>query len=184
MNRKSFLTHLAAPFLALPFALRAAGVRMQVYKTPTCGCCGKWVQHLRDNGFEVAVQDVPDTSPYRKKYGVPDKLASCHTGIVQATRWRVMFRPARFNACCGRSRRPWASPCRACRSAPLGWKLRATRPIRCSWLAPAERRRFSRSIQRSKDAPGAPIPAIGSSRRFAARANEAFSRHGTCKKEQ
>lgn len=68
--------------MALPFAMRAAGARMQVYKTPTCGCCGKWVQHLRDNGFEVAVQDVPDTSPYRRKYGVPDQLASCHTGIV------------------------------------------------------------------------------------------------------
>lgn len=82
MNRKQFINYLAAPLVALPFALRAANVRMQVYKTPTCGCCGKWVQHLRDNSFEVTVQDVPDTSPYRKKYGVPDQLASCHTAVV------------------------------------------------------------------------------------------------------
>ena len=82
MNRKQFIKCLVAPVVALPFALQAAGVRMQVYKTPTCGCCGTWVQHLRDNGFEVAVQDVPDTSPYRAKYGVPNPLASCHTGIV------------------------------------------------------------------------------------------------------
>lgn len=83
MDRKKFLTHLAAPFFALPFALQAARVRMRVYKTPTCGCCGNWVQHLRGNGFVVAVEDVPDTSPYRRKQGIPDQLASCHTGIVK-----------------------------------------------------------------------------------------------------
>jgi hypothetical protein len=83
MNRKQFIFSLA-PLLARPFVSQAAGPKMQVYKTPTCGCCGKWVQHLRDNGFEVAVQDVPDTSPYRRKYGVPDQLASCHTGFVES----------------------------------------------------------------------------------------------------
>lgn len=83
MNRKQFIFSLA-PLLVGPSALQAAGPKMQVYKTPTCGCCGKWVQHLRDYGFEVAVQDVADTSPYRRKYGVPDQLASCHTGIVES----------------------------------------------------------------------------------------------------
>ena len=36
---------------ALP--LSAAGIKMQVYKTATCGCCAKWVEHLKANGFEV-----------------------------------------------------------------------------------------------------------------------------------
>ena len=84
MNRKQFIKYSAASLVALPFALRGANIQMRVYKTPTCGCCGKWVQHLRDNGFEVTVQDVPDTSPYRKKYGVPDQLASCHTGVIES----------------------------------------------------------------------------------------------------
>ena len=55
---------------------------MTVYKTKTCGCCGKWVEHLRANGFAVTVNDVPSTAEYRAKYGVPDALASCHTAVV------------------------------------------------------------------------------------------------------
>ena len=55
---------------------------MTVYKTKTCGCCAKWVDHLRANGFAVTVNDVPSTEPYRKQYGVPDNLQSCHTGVV------------------------------------------------------------------------------------------------------
>ncbi len=83
MNRKRFLRYiLAAPFAAA-VRLSAANPKVQVYKTPTCGCCGKWVQHLKDNGFDVAVQDVPDTSVYRRKFGIPEELRSCHTGIVE-----------------------------------------------------------------------------------------------------
>ena len=81
MNRKHFLQYiLVAPLAAV--RLNAAGAQVQVYKTPTCGCCGKWVQHLRDNGFQVSVQDVADTTEYRRKYGVPDALLSCHTAVV------------------------------------------------------------------------------------------------------
>ncbi len=78
MNRKQFL----ASLLVIP-ALRAAAPQVQVYKTPTCGCCGNWVQHLRTNGFQVSVKDVPDTTEYRRKFGVPDSLMSCHTGVVE-----------------------------------------------------------------------------------------------------
>ncbi|MBY0508272.1 MAG: DUF411 domain-containing protein [Bryobacteraceae bacterium] len=55
---------------------------MTVYKTPTCGCCGKWVDHMRANGFTVVVKEVDSTEPIRKQFGVPEKLASCHTGII------------------------------------------------------------------------------------------------------
>jgi hypothetical protein len=53
-----------------------------VYKTPTCGCCGIWVAHLRDNGFRVRVTDVDSTADYQKKHGVPNALRSCHTATV------------------------------------------------------------------------------------------------------
>jgi hypothetical protein len=56
--------------------------KVEVYKTKTCGCCGKWVEHLRANSFNVEVKDVPSTAEYRQKYGVPDQLASCHTAVV------------------------------------------------------------------------------------------------------
>jgi hypothetical protein len=64
------------------FHLSAAAPAIQVFKTKTCGCCGKWVEHLKANGFAPTVTDVPSTAEYRQKYGVPDKLASCHTAVV------------------------------------------------------------------------------------------------------
>jgi hypothetical protein len=60
----------------------AAPPEMTVYKSPTCGCCGKWVEHMRANGFRVEVADVQSTAVYREKYGVPEKLRSCHTAVV------------------------------------------------------------------------------------------------------
>lgn len=81
MKRRSFLGALLAA--ALPsIAGAAAAPTITVYKTPTCGCCHEWVAHLQKNGFEVVAHDVPDTSPYRRKFGVPDELASCHTGVI------------------------------------------------------------------------------------------------------
>jgi hypothetical protein len=65
----------------LSLQLRAE-VPIEVYKTPTCGCCGKWVEHLKANGFNPNVIEVPSTAEYRKKFGVPDKLQSCHTAVV------------------------------------------------------------------------------------------------------
>lgn len=60
----------------------AASPELTVYKTPTCGCCGKWAEHMKANGFKVEVAEVKSTAPYRERYGVPDKLTSCHTAAV------------------------------------------------------------------------------------------------------
>lgn len=54
-----------------------------VYKTKTCGCCGKWVEHMRANGFAVEVKEVETTAAAQTQYGVPDKLRSCHTATVK-----------------------------------------------------------------------------------------------------
>ncbi len=83
MTRKTFLTSLLAIPTGFALNLSAAATKIQVYKTPTCGCCGNWVKHLRANGFEVSVQEVEDTGVYRRKFGVPEKLLSCHTGLVE-----------------------------------------------------------------------------------------------------
>ena len=53
-----------------------------VYKSPSCGCCKKWVDHMQKSGWTVTSHDVPDVDVYKKKYGVPDGLVSCHTAIV------------------------------------------------------------------------------------------------------
>lgn len=55
---------------------------LTVYKTPTCGCCDGWVAHMREAGFAVTVNNVPDTGPVRARHGLPDALAACHTGLV------------------------------------------------------------------------------------------------------
>ena len=60
----------------------ASPVLMTVYKTPTCGCCAKWVDHMKQNGFTVHVTDLNDLSTIKTKHGVPSKLQSCHTAIV------------------------------------------------------------------------------------------------------
>ena len=53
-----------------------------VYKSASCGCCKKWVEHMQKSGWTVTAHDVPDVEVYKKRYGVPESLASCHTAIV------------------------------------------------------------------------------------------------------
>ena len=79
---RNFFRVILAAVLATALPLSAAGIKMQVYKTATCGCCAKWVEQLKANGFDVTVENVPSTAPYRAKYGVPERLASCHTAVV------------------------------------------------------------------------------------------------------
>jgi hypothetical protein len=53
-----------------------------VYKSPSCGCCSKWIEHMRANGFTVASHDVEDIAAIKTKHGVPSQAASCHTALV------------------------------------------------------------------------------------------------------
>ena len=53
-----------------------------VHKSPTCGCCGAWVDHMRSAGFDVEVRDSDDLDPIKKSLGVPADKASCHTAQV------------------------------------------------------------------------------------------------------
>lgn len=53
-----------------------------VYKSPTCGCCEKWVDHMRASGFRVVAHDTDDMTRIKTDLGVPDSLGSCHTAVV------------------------------------------------------------------------------------------------------
>jgi hypothetical protein len=57
-------------------------IAMRVYSSPTCGCCSLWVEHLEANGFEVETQYREDMGAVKAAFGVSQRLASCHTGIV------------------------------------------------------------------------------------------------------
>jgi hypothetical protein len=72
----------AAHAAPVQVAHAAEATPITVYKTPTCGCCKKWVEHLEKNGFRVTVEDMDDVSPVKAQHGVPGDLHSCHTGVV------------------------------------------------------------------------------------------------------
>ena len=59
----------------------AATPTIEVWKSPSCGCCAEWVKHLQANGFAVKVNDSGNTAA-RARLGVPMKLGSCHTAQV------------------------------------------------------------------------------------------------------
>ena len=61
---------------------KAEKPEVTVYKSPTCGCCGKWVTHLESNGFKVVTEDMPNVNPMKQRLGLPQQLASCHTAVV------------------------------------------------------------------------------------------------------
>ena len=76
----------AAVLLAATALVRApaapAGPTVTVYKSPTCGCCSKWIAHLQAAGFTVVAHDTDDVNAVRSSMGVPFRLGSCHTARV------------------------------------------------------------------------------------------------------
>ncbi len=76
MKTKTVLGGLLASLMIVSGAAFAQGsVRVEVYKSAYCGCCGKWVEHLRKNGFDVVTKDVDDVPAARKALGMPDNTA-------------------------------------------------------------------------------------------------------------
>ncbi|MFO7706163.1 MAG: DUF411 domain-containing protein [Halopseudomonas sp.] len=72
---------LAASLIAS--ALQAADpVAIDVYRDPNCGCCKAWIEHLESNGFSVTDHIEKNMTEVKRELGVPQELASCHTGVV------------------------------------------------------------------------------------------------------
>jgi hypothetical protein len=70
-------------------ALRAQGRQQQqalpamtVYKSPSCGCCSEWVDHVKSAGFTVREVNTDDINTVKREMGIPPRLASCHTVVV------------------------------------------------------------------------------------------------------
>ncbi|RVU85592.1 hypothetical protein EOL70_06475 [Leucothrix sargassi] len=55
---------------------------LTVYKTPTCGCCSAWIEHMKDNGFTVEAHDKDDLQPYKAQAKLGAGLQSCHTAFI------------------------------------------------------------------------------------------------------
>ncbi len=55
---------------------------LTVFRSPTCNCCGKWIDHMEAAGFQIKDEVTEDMDAIKQQYGVPDSLSSCHTGII------------------------------------------------------------------------------------------------------
>ena len=64
------------------YVAAAALPPMTVYKSASCGCCKKWVEHVRAAGFAVTARDTEDIDQVKRAMGVPATLQSCHTAVV------------------------------------------------------------------------------------------------------
>ena len=56
---------------------------IHVYKTPWCGCCGAWADHMKGLGYAVETTELEDLSQLRRQAGVPDEVRGCHTAVVE-----------------------------------------------------------------------------------------------------
>ena len=54
-----------------------------VHRSPTCTCCGKWIDHLKQNNFKVQDIVTNNVQAVKDKYGITEQLASCHTAVVE-----------------------------------------------------------------------------------------------------
>jgi len=82
-SRRALLTASGAVALLGPGLLRAQTqpLHMEVWKSPSCGCCKEWIKHVESHGFRVTVHDLGNTAA-RARMKVPMKLGSCHTAVV------------------------------------------------------------------------------------------------------
>jgi len=69
------------PMVSHADALRAPA-KLTVYKDPSCGCCTKWVEHLKGAGLQPDVHDRSDMDALKDSLGVPAALRSCHTAVA------------------------------------------------------------------------------------------------------
>jgi hypothetical protein len=63
-------------------AQESRSLEVVVYKTPWCGCCVKWADHLSENGFSVATEEVTDLAEVKLRQNVGREISSCHTALI------------------------------------------------------------------------------------------------------
>jgi hypothetical protein len=84
LSRRAVLAGVAAfsGALATTGAIAESLAQIRVNRDPSCGCCGAWVDHLRQAGFPVEVIETSELNRVKVSLGVPQALASCHTAEV------------------------------------------------------------------------------------------------------
>lgn len=81
LQRRQVVAAFAA-FALSPLAMAKADKPLvEVWKSPTCGCCKDWIAHMEANGFRTKVM-LDGNTDARAKLGIDVKYGSCHTALV------------------------------------------------------------------------------------------------------
>lgn len=88
-SRRAWIVTAGAGVAALAIGSRFRGSpapsgsqTVTVYRDPNCGCCSKWIDHMRNAGFTISDNKTSDVGSIKRKHGVPRTLDSCHTSLV------------------------------------------------------------------------------------------------------
>ncbi len=82
-SRRLFVGGIALMTMAAIYPVRAENKpKITVYKSPTCGCCQKWADHLTAAGFATELINRGGITTLKNEWGVPEALHSCHTGKI------------------------------------------------------------------------------------------------------
>jgi hypothetical protein len=68
--------------IANPGGQSAIAAELTVFRSPTCGCCSLWIDHMEQAGFTVRDEVTEDMTAVKQEYGLPQNLASCHTTLA------------------------------------------------------------------------------------------------------
>lgn len=68
--------------IANPVGQSALAAELTVFRSPTCGCCSLWIDHMKEAGFTVRDEVTEDMTAIKQEYGLPQNLASCHTTLA------------------------------------------------------------------------------------------------------
>ncbi len=64
------------------FVQAESPIPITVFRSPTCGCCGQWIAHLKKNNFIVTDRLTENMQAIKDKYGVSNDIVSCHTALT------------------------------------------------------------------------------------------------------
>lgn len=82
-TRRTILGLAAAGLLTACGRDRPMTPAVTVYKDPSCGCCGTWVEHLKAAGFATTVIETTDRTALQSRLALPPAMTSCHTAQIE-----------------------------------------------------------------------------------------------------
>ncbi|MDF1779903.1 MAG: DUF411 domain-containing protein [Alcanivoracaceae bacterium] len=80
--RSLLLTLSSSAVLLILSGAAMANPEIEIFKSPSCGCCTKWADYLKDNGFDVKLKETENLNPIKMSARIPAGKGSCHTAFI------------------------------------------------------------------------------------------------------